>query len=157
MPSLYRQITKIVASENFHTQGRIPAPACSSLAANRQSLYTKELNRYAETNSHATCHERSGREPQTAIRRPSNPGLESPYPIEQAGRLLRDSLKSPTTFSTNLEDTPDVSSHGSYYDPKPTPSHIHPRHDKGKSPLHKDQFNDDDPSVTALGCNLLYK
>jgi Pol polyprotein len=90
-------------------------------------------------------------EPQTAIRRPSNnQGLETPYPIipmEQVGRsLFRDSVESPTTFSTSLEDTPDISSHGSYYNPKPTPSNIHPRHDKGKTPLYKDQFNDNEPS-----------
>ncbi|KAN0068860.1 hypothetical protein V8E54_013029 [Elaphomyces granulatus] len=93
-------------------------------------------------------------EPQTARRRPQ--GLESPYPIismEQVGRsLFHDSIESSTT---NLEDTPDVSSHGSCYDPKPTPSHIHPRHDKGKSPLHKDQFSDDEPSDTHSSPDFL--
>jgi hypothetical protein len=45
-------------------------------------------------------------EPQTAIRRPSNQlqGLETPHPIvpmEQVGRsIFRDSVESPTTFST---------------------------------------------------------
>ena len=89
-------------------------------------------------------------EPQTVIRGPSNQGLDTPYPIipmEQVGRsLFRDSVESPTTFSTSLEDTPDISSHGSYYDPKPTPSNIDPRYEKGKSPIYKDHINDNEPS-----------